>query len=89
MNFIQKIRASYLNRHGFIDVLVGVVVFQIINISLVVLFCNLDEGPSDDDSRSIWVITFFMLVFAPLFENLLLIGFAAVHENFSIEIFCL
>lgn len=81
MNLIQKIRASHLNRHGFIDVLVGVVVFQIINISLIVLFCNLDDGPSDDDSRSIWMISFFMLVFAPIFENLLMIGIAAVHEK--------
>lgn len=81
MNFIQKIRGSHLNRHGFVDLLVGVVVFQVIHVSLIVLFCNLDEGPSDDDSRSIGVIAFFMLIFAPLVENLLLIGFAAVHEK--------
>ncbi len=81
MNIVQKIRASHLNRHGFIDALVCIVVFQAINVSLIVLFCNLDEGPSDDESRSIWVIAFFMLIMAPLLENLLLIGFAAVHEK--------
>lgn len=81
MNLIQKIRASHLNRHGFIDVLVCIVIFQAINVSLIVLICKLYEGPSDDDSRSIWVIAFFMLLIAPLFENLLLIGLAAVHKK--------
>jgi hypothetical protein len=81
MNIVQKIRASHLNRHGFIDVLVGVVLLQALKVSLIAFFCNLNEGPGEDNSRSIWVISFFMLIFAPLLENLLLIGFAAVHEK--------
>ena len=81
MNFIQSIRASQLNRHGFIDVLVGITVFQAINIMLIVLFGTLDVGPDEDPSISLWEIAFLMLLVAPLLENLLLIAVAAVHEK--------
>jgi len=81
MNFIQSIRASQLNRHGFIDVLVGITVFQAINIMLIVLFGNLDVGPDEDPSISLWEIAFLMLLVAPLLENLLLIAVAAIHEK--------
>lgn len=82
MNIVQRIRASNLNRHGFVDTLVCIVIFQAIYVSLIVLFCDLDEGPVENESRSIWTIAFFMLIIAPFLENLLLIGFAAVHEKF-------
>jgi hypothetical protein len=81
MNFIQSIRASHLNRHGFIDVLVGITVFQAINITLIVLFGNLDVGPDEGPSISLWEIAFLMLLVAPLLENLLLIAIAAIHEK--------
>jgi hypothetical protein len=81
MNFIQRIRASNLNRHGFLDVLVGITVFQAINITLIVLFGNLDAGPDEDPSISLWEIAFLMLLVAPLVENLLLIALAALHEK--------
>lgn len=54
MNFIQRIRASHLNRHGFIDVLVGITVFQAINITLIVLFGNLDAEPDEDPLSPYW-----------------------------------
>ncbi|MFM8822843.1 MAG: hypothetical protein ACKOD8_05820, partial [Limnohabitans sp.] len=76
MNIVQRIRASNLNRHGFVDTLVCIVIFQAIYVSLIVLFCDLDEGPVENESRSIWTIAFFMLIIAPFLENLLLIGFA-------------
>ena len=81
MNFIQSIRASHLNRHGFIDVLVGLNVFQAINITLIVLLCNLDTLPNEDAPLSLWELAFLMLLIAPLFENLILIGVAALHEK--------
>jgi hypothetical protein len=81
MNFIQTIRSSHLNRHGFIDVLVGITVFQAINITLIGLFGNLDVGPDEDPSITMWEIAFLMLLVAPLVENLLLIALAAIHEK--------
>ena len=81
MNFIQRIRASHLNRHGFIDVWVGITVFQAINVTLIVLFGNLDVGPKEDPSISLLEIAFLMVLIAPLVENLLLIAVAAVHEK--------
>ena len=81
MSFIQRIRASHLNRHGFIDVLVGISVFQAINITLIVLFCNLEVGPDEDGPHSMMEVAFLMLLFAPLFENFLLIVVAALHEK--------
>ena len=81
MSFIQRIRASRLNRYGFIDVLVGITVFQAINIMLIVLFGNLDAGPDEDLAISLWEIAFLMLLVAPLVENLLLIALAAIHEK--------
>ena len=81
MNLIQRIRASRFNRHGFIDVLVGVTVFQLINVTVVVLLGNLDKEPEDGGTNNLGTIVFFMLVVAPLFENLLMIGAAAIHEK--------
>jgi hypothetical protein len=81
MSFIQRIRASHLNRHGFIDVLVGITLFQAINITLIVWFGNLDNGPDEGPSLSLWEIAFLMLLVAPFVENLLLIALAAVHEK--------
>ena len=81
MNIIQSIRASHLNRHGFIDVLVGITVFQAINITLIVLFGNLDVGPDEDPSISLWEIAFLMLLVAPLVENFLLVAVATIHEK--------
>ena len=48
MNFIQSIRATPLNRHGFIDVLVGINLIQAIHITLIALLFNLDAGPDDE-----------------------------------------
>ena len=81
MNFIQRIRASHLNRHGFIDVWVGITVFQAVNVTLIVLFGNLDVGPKEDPSISLLEIVFLMLLIAPLAENFLLISVAAAHEK--------
>jgi membrane protease YdiL (CAAX protease family) len=81
MNFIHKIRASSLNRHGFIDALVGVVVFQAINVALIAIFGNLDQEPEGEAQHSLEKIAFYMLIFAPLFENLFMIGAAAIHEK--------
>ncbi len=81
MNLIQKIRGSHLNRHGFIDVLVGVTVFQAVNVTLIVLFGNLDDGPDEGGPKTLGEVAFFMLLIAPLFENMLMIGFAAIHEK--------
>ena len=47
MNYIQRIRASHLNRHGFIDVLVGIIVFKAIYVGLILFFCNLDDVPDE------------------------------------------
>jgi hypothetical protein len=81
MNFIQKIRASHVNRHGFIDALVGVTVFQFVNIALIAIFNNLEREPEGDGPSTIGEIVFFMLIVAPLFENILMIGAAAIHEK--------
>ena len=81
MNFIQSIRASHINRHGFVDVLVGITAFQAINITFIVLFGNLDIEPDEDPSISLLEIAFLMLLVAPLVENLLLVAVAAVHEK--------
>ena len=81
MSLIQKVRASRFNRHGFIDVLLGVTVFQAINIALIMLFGNLDVGPDEEVTSSLLEIFFVMLLVAPLFENFLLIAVAAVHEK--------
>jgi len=81
MNYIQKIRASHVNRHGFIDALVGIVVFQAINVALIAIFGNLDQEPEGEAQHSLAKIAFYMLIFAPLFENLFMIGAAAIHEK--------
>ena len=81
MSFIQTIRASHLNRHGFIDVAVGLVVFQATYITLVILFCNLENVSTDKAPTSLGRFIFLALFIAPYFENLLLIGFATIHEK--------
>jgi len=81
MNFIQRIRASHLNRHGFVDVWVGITVFQALNVTLIVLFGNLEVGPQEEPAISLLEIAFLMLLIAPLAENLLLIAIAALHEK--------
>jgi hypothetical protein len=81
MNIVQKIRASHLNRHGFIDVLVGLVIFQVIYMTLIFVFCNIDFGHDETDSVPIEKLIFIGLVIAPYFENLLLIGLASVIEK--------
>jgi membrane protease YdiL (CAAX protease family) len=81
MNFIQKIRASHVNRHGFMDALVGVVVFQAMNVALIAIFGNLDQESEGEAQHSLEKIAFYMLIFAPLFENLFMIGAAAIHEE--------
>jgi hypothetical protein len=81
MNFIQSIRASQLNRHGFIDVLIGINVVQAIHITLIGLLCNLDAGPDDDETKSLMSIAVFMMLVAPLIENFIMIVAAAIHEK--------
>ena len=81
MSFVQRIRTSHLNRHGFIDVLVGITAFQVINITLIVMFCNLAVGPDENPSISLLEIAFLMLLVAPLVENLFLVTVATLHEK--------
>lgn len=81
MNIVQKIRASHLNRHGFIDVTVGLVVFQVIYLTLILLFCSVDYETNGTASPSIEKIIIVSLLIAPYFENLLLIGAAAIFEK--------
>jgi hypothetical protein len=81
MSFIQSIRTLPLNRHGFIDVLVGINLIQAIHITLIALLCNLDAGPDDDETMSLTSIAVFMLLVAPLIENFILIVAAALHEK--------
>jgi hypothetical protein len=84
MNFIQSIRAiraSQLNRHGFIDVLVGINVVQAIHITLIGLLCNLNAGPDDEETIPLMATFILMLLVAPVFENFLLIVVAAIHEK--------
>jgi hypothetical protein len=81
MNLIQKIRASHLNRHGFVDTLVGIVLFQIIYLTLIMLLSQPRNDPSAAEMPSLGMIFFSGLIFAPYFENALLIGIAAIHQK--------
>jgi hypothetical protein len=81
MNFIQRLQTSHLHRHGFIDVLVGVVVLKAIYVALILFFCNLNDVSDDKGPSSLWLLVFVMLLIAPLFENLLMIAIAAAHEK--------
>jgi hypothetical protein len=81
MNFIQKIRASHLNRHGFVDTLVGIILFQIIYLILIMWLSQPKNYPSEAEMPSLGMIIFSGLIFAPYFENALLIGIAAIHEK--------
>jgi hypothetical protein len=81
MSFIQSIRALPLNRHGFIDVLVGINLIQAIHITLIAVLCNLDAGPDDEETKSLVSIAVFMMLVAPLIENFIMIVAAAIHEK--------
>ena len=81
MNIVQKIRASHLNRHGFIDVLVCVIAFQFAYISLLFNLSNSEIDMNEMAPPSVSFILFTGLVIAPFFENLLLIGVAELHEK--------
>ena len=81
MNIVQKIRASHLNRHGFLDVLAGLVLFQSIYTTLVFSFGNTDLGTEDANPMSMCKLIFLSLVIAPYLENLLLIGIAGAQEK--------
>ena len=81
MNIIQKIRATHLNRHGFIDALVGIVVFQVVYITLLFKLSTTDIDVSGLTPPSIGFILLTSLVVAPLVENLALVCLAAIHEK--------
>jgi len=81
MNFIQRIRALHLNRHGFIDVLVSAIVLQAIYTALIISFSSAENDSSATHTISVGRIVFSALIIAPYFENLLLIGLAALHEK--------
>ncbi len=81
MNLIQKIRASHLNRHGFVDTLVGIILFQIIYLILIMWLSQPKNYPSEAEMPSLGMIIFSGLIFAPYFENALLIGIAAIHQK--------
>jgi hypothetical protein len=81
MNFIQRIRAMPLNRHGFIDALVGVVLFQIFYISLVLSLDRTEIDTQGLETVSTSMLFFTALLLAPISENLLLVGLAALHEK--------
>jgi len=80
MNFIQKIRASHLNRHGYLDILVGVILFQIFYVFLDDALGNFKDNVVVD-SGVVKRFIFAALFLSPYFENLLLIGLAALHEK--------
>ena len=81
MNFIQRIRASQLNRHGFIDVLVGIVIFEVVYVYVITSFFSTAIDPSKAPTVSLNFVIFTGLLVAPFVENLLLIGIAALHEK--------
>lgn len=81
MNIVQRVRASHLNRHGFVDTLVGVTLFQIVYTTLLMTLSELRNMPDDPGYISVPGIVLTGLFVAPYVENLLLIGIAAVHEK--------
>ena len=81
MNIIQRVRASHLNRHGFVDALVGVTLFQIVYTTLLMTLSELRNMPDDPGHISVPGIVLTGLFVAPYVENLLLIGIAAIHEK--------
>ena len=81
MNFIQRIRASHLNRHGFIDVLVSIVIFEVVYVYVITSFFSTVIDPSKAPTVSLNFVIFTGLLVAPFIENLLLIGIAALHEK--------
>jgi hypothetical protein len=81
MNFIQRIRASHLNQHGFMDVLVGIVLFEVAYVYVITSFFSTTIDPSKAPTVSLNFVIFTGLLVAPFVENLLLIGIAALHEK--------
>lgn len=81
MNIFQRARSSHLNRHGFVDTLVGVTLFQIVYTTLLMTLSELRNMPDDVGHISVIGIIFTGLFVAPYVENLLLIGIAAIHEK--------
>jgi hypothetical protein len=81
MNIFQATRAHPLNRHHYVDLLVGIVVFQFVKVALIMFCGNLESVPNDDSARPfIWFVLMAVL-FAPLFENLSMIALAALHQK--------
>ena len=81
MNMIQKIRDSHLNRHGYIDVLIGVVVFQVFNFAMVLIFGNPENVKEEEYNIPPGKLLVMGLLLAPYFENLLMIGLASLHAK--------
>ena len=79
MNFIQRIRASHLNRHGFIDVLLGIVIFEVVYVYVITSFFSTAIDPSKAPTVSLNFFIFTVFLFAPFVENLLLIFISALH----------
>ena len=81
MNIFQTIRAHHLNRHHYVDLLIGIVVFQFVNVALIMFCGNPQDVPSDEETRPFIWFVLMALVFAPYFENLIMIAIAALHEK--------
>jgi hypothetical protein len=81
MNFLQKIRASHLNRHHYLDLFIGIVVFQFINVALIISFGSPENVPSTDSATPLMLFVVMAVFFAPYVENLLMIGFASLYEK--------
>ena len=65
MNMIQKIRDSHLNRHGYIDVLIGVVVFQVFNFAMVLIFGNPENVKEEEYNIPLGKLLVMALLLAP------------------------
>ena len=81
MNIFQTIRAHHLNRHHYVDLLGGIVVFQFVKVALIMFCGNPESTPNDDSARPfIWFVLMALFI-APLFENLWMIALAALHQK--------
>ena len=64
MNIFQAIRSHPLNRHHYVDLLVGIVVFQFVKVALIMFCGNPESGPNDDSARPfIWFVLMAALHF--------------------------
>jgi hypothetical protein len=81
MNIFQVIRAHPLNRHHYVDLLAGIVVFQFVKVALIMFCGNPQDVPSDEGTRPFFGFVLMALFFAPYFENLLMIAFATLHQK--------